>query len=464
VNRRPVSTFGRRLLLVTLAALAVRLVVFALDAHEVPLNDGLWYHAQAQIIAGGHGYLAPGEYLFAHRSYPTAEHAPLYPALLALVTWTFHQSILLHQVAGLLMGTAGVFAVGMLGRRVGGDRVGLAAAVLAALAPNVWQYETLLLSESLLLLTLSLFLLAVYRFRERPDAWRAVQLGATIALCAYTRSELALLGIVIVVPLVLRAPGLRGVWARLGMLTVTALVAVALMAPWSIRTMTVADTPVLFSNNLDSVIAGANCRATYDGSAVGSWMPNCNVSEIRPGEGQIGEFARNRARGIRYLTHHLDRVPTVMVFRAARGWEVYKPFAGLGSDGRSVPLAVTTTIAFWLLAAFGAVGAVMLHRRGRIVWPLVALAPYVTVLAMLGYGAPRLRYPLDIALLVLAAEPVAAVVARFRSPARVEPADATAASTEAASPLTTRYSTLWSRFGVPTRRPSRSCTPMSAPT
>ena len=401
------GTFPRRLLLVTLGALAVRLIVVALDSYALPLDDGLWYHGQAEIIAGGHGYLAPGQFFFQDRSLATAEHPPLFPGLLALVTWTFHQSIRLHQVACVLMGTAGVVAVGLLGRRVGGERVGLFAAMIAAVAPNVWQYETLLLSESLIPLTLSLFLLAVYRFRESPGSWRAVQLGFTLALAAYTRSELALLGLVIVVPLVARTPGPSGVGPRLRLLVVAGVTTLALMAPWSIRTLTATDTPVIFTNNLDSVIAGANCRAAYDGPTVGSWIPACNPTPDRKPGGQIEGFARSREKGLDYMRAHLDRLPAVMVFRAGRAWEVYRPFEGLGSGGQSVPLSVATIISFYVLAVLGTIGAVRLRRQGRAVWPLVVLAPYVTVLAMLGYGTPRLRFPVDVALLVLAAVPVA---------------------------------------------------------
>ena len=424
-------TFGRRLGLVTAGALVLRLIVFALDAHALPLNDGLWYHSQAQIIAGGHGYLAPGQYFYQGLAYPTAEHPPLFPGLLALVTWTFHQSIRYHQVACALIGTAGVVAVGLLGRAVGGARVGITAAVLAAVIPDVWQFETLLLSETLLVLTLSLFLLAVYRFRARPGAWRAVQLGFTLALVAYTRSELALLGLVIVVPLVARAPGLSGALARLRLLAAVGLTAVALIAPWSIRTLTMADTPVLFSNNLDSVIAGANCPATYDGAAVGSWLAWCNASPIRKGEGQVEAYARSRRKGLDYLDAHLDRLPTVMVFRAGRAFELYRPFQSAGTDGRSTPLAVVTTISFYALFVLGAIGAVRLRRQGRTVWPLVVLVPYVAVLAVLGYGAARLRFPADVALLVLAAEPVAAVFARRRGSAGPDDGTPVAAPTAA---------------------------------
>lgn len=405
--------FGQYLLLVAAGALVLRLIVIALHSNELPLNDGLWYHGEAWIIANGHGYLAPGEFIYAGEAFPTAEHPPLFPGILAAVTWIFHHSVVLHQVTCAAIGTAGVITIGLLGRRVGGERCGIAAAAIAALAPNVWQYETQLLSESLMVLTLGLFLLAVYRFRERPDRWRAAQLGFTLALAAYTRSELALLGLVIVVPLVVRTPGLLGAGARWGRLALAGATCLALMAPWSIRTLTVSETPVVFSNNLDSVIAGANCDATYYGPAVGTWVPRCNPTPPRRGEGQIEGYARARQKGLEYMGSHLRRLPTVMVFRAGRAWSLYQPFSDLGTDGRGVPLSVASILSFYALVVLGAIGAVRLRRQGRVVWPLVVLMPYVTVLAMVGYGVPRLRFPADIALLVLAAEPVAAAWSRW---------------------------------------------------
>jgi 4-amino-4-deoxy-L-arabinose transferase-like glycosyltransferase len=470
---------------IVLVGLAIRLIVVALASRDLPFGDSIWYDAQSRIIADGHGYLAPGQFIFQSRSLATAEHPPLFPFLLAIVNWMGTESVLAHQVACTVMGAAGVAAVGLLGRAVGGPRLGLVAAGLAAVAPTLWQYDALVLSESLLVFSFALFLLTVYRFREAPSTWRAVAVGVTLALAAYTRTEMLLLA-VIVIPLVVRAPGVDGWLARTKLLAVAGLTAVVLLAPWTIRNLTVFDRTVLFSNNMDSVIAGANCDATYHGDGLGSWSPGCNSGNL-PQNDESVSFALIRHRGLEYARHHLDRLPVVVAARVGRAWEVYRPFQGIGTDGRSDGLWIASTLFFWISVVLGGVGAVMLRRAGRIVWPLVVVAPFVTVLAAASYGLPRLRVPLDIVLVVLAAAPIERAIAWFgrrRAPAgddgRGSTADRQAGAsttgpgsvdaavqaraTASGSPLTTRYSVLRSRDTVPTRSPTGLWMPICAPT
>ena len=125
----------------------------------------------------------------------------------------------------------------------------------------------------------------------------------------------------------------------------------------------------------------------------------------------------------------------------------------------------------------------MLHRAGRLMWPLVSVAGFVTLLTFVTYGAPRLRAPLDVALLVLAAVPIAAALERLPSrrraggtgprraqagaPVDTEAAEAAATRarpTSSASPHTTRYSWLRRRDTVPTRTPDGLWMPICAPT
>jgi hypothetical protein len=125
---------------------------------------------------------------------------------------------------------------------------------------------------------------------------------------------------------------------------------------------------------------------------------------------------------------------------------------------------------------------VMLHRARRMMWPLASVAGFVTLLAVATYGAPRLRAPLDVALLVLAAVPIERGLARVfgwdqdgpeptsadqvdASAGTAEPAPASEAATRAHStasraPLTTRYSVLRRCETAPTRSPSRLWIPI----
>ena len=238
---RSTGSFTTWLIGITALGLVLRIVVIALASRDLPFDDGIWYLGQSQIISAGHGYLSPAKYLFNHyQEYATAEHPPLYPGLLAGMAWLGPGSVLGLQMTTAVAGAAGVPVIGLLGRRVAGPHVGIIAAFLCAVAPNIWQYDQVLLSESMLPLTFGLFLLALYRLWDRPTAGATVFAGVTLAAAGYNRVELLLLG-ALVVPLVVRNPRLDGAAVRLGRIAAVAGVALVLIAPWTIRNLTTFD-------------------------------------------------------------------------------------------------------------------------------------------------------------------------------------------------------------------------------
>ncbi len=419
-------SFVRGLLLIGVAGLVIRLVVVAFASRALPFGDGFWYFIESRIIAEGRGYLAPGQFVFKGLHLATAEHPPLFPALLAVTTFLSSGSVLALQLTTAFLSALGVIVMGLLGRAVAGARVGLVAAALAAIAPNIWGYNELLLSESLLVATVGLFLLAVYRYWDRPTIGRAVAMGAALALATYTRTEVVFLGPLIVIPVVVMQRDLEGRAARLRGLAAAGLMTVVLLAPWTVRNLATFHDPVLFSNNQDSVIAGANCLTTYYGSGLGSWDIYCNTKHLPQHEDQSVVFAVSRRRGIRFAEDHASRLPIVIGARIGRTWEIFRPFQGVGTDGRSSWIWITGTVMFWLLAIVGALGAWQLRKERRLVWPLVAMVPFVTLMAAVTYGLVRLRMPLDVALLVLAAVPIERGITRLRNrrPSSVDPSSA----------------------------------------
>jgi len=63
-----------------------------------------------------------------------------------------------------------------LARRVAGVRVGLVAAALAAVYPALWIRDAQVMSESLVVLTTALFLLAVVAYLDAPGVRRVVMI------------------------------------------------------------------------------------------------------------------------------------------------------------------------------------------------------------------------------------------------------------------------------------------------
>ena len=89
--------------------------------------------------------------------------------------------------------------------------MGLIAAAIGAVYAGLWVYERAILSETLLLPEIAVFLLLVYRFRNVPSIGRCAVLGGLCGVMAMTRSEQILVFPLVVVPLVLGATGATGV-------------------------------------------------------------------------------------------------------------------------------------------------------------------------------------------------------------------------------------------------------------
>jgi hypothetical protein len=409
------TSFGVRLAAITLLGLVVR-VVFAL--HFGPRlgigGDGLTYHFTANFLADGKGYVDAQSLAFAGVQRPSAEHPPLYPTLLGAVSALGGDGFSAHRVASCFMGAGTVAAIGFLGRRVGGARVGLLAGAIAALHPLLVLTDETLYSESLYGLTIALALIAAYRYLDRTTGLRAAVLGGAIGLAAMTRSEALLLLVLLAVPVVWQARV-----HRLRHVVLVAVACVVVIAPWTIRSTLALDSPVLLSTNLGGLLAGANCHATYYTADIGTWKFTC-FRPLPRFDRQAELAAYLRRKGLRYARHHAGRVPVVVAARVGRVWDVYRPLQNVDYEafyeGRQRTTSQIGLGVYYVLLALAVYGAVVLRRRRETL--LVLLAPFalVTVMAALSYGITRFRIPADVALVVLAAVACDALMRRLRAP------------------------------------------------
>ena len=239
-------------------------------------GDPFYYHAQANLLANGHGFADPFGWQLNHALIrPTAQHPPLYTLALALVSWFGGESYMAHKIASCVIGAGTILVIGLVGRRVGGPRVGVIAAVIAAAYPNLWLVDGVVLSEDLFALTIGLTILAAYRFRDRPDVLSACFVGATIALAALVRGEAVMLGLFLAVPLMLLTKTIRFP-RRAVLLVIAGAACVVVLAPWVYRNLTAFKEPVVLSTNSYGVLAVANCDETYYGELIGFWYFNCD--------------------------------------------------------------------------------------------------------------------------------------------------------------------------------------------
>jgi 4-amino-4-deoxy-L-arabinose transferase-like glycosyltransferase len=414
--------FALRLLAVAAGALALRVLLTVVVTPHVPaIGDFYSYHDLANTIAKGYGYVDPASTRYGP-AVATAGHPPLWPELLSLVSRLGgdgapigsrgFDGFTAHRLTGAVVGTGTVVAIGYLGRRVAGARVGLVAAGLAAIYPVMIAADGSLMPETLFALCVAVAMLLAYRVLDAPNGWWALALGLAIGVSSLARSEGLFLLLLLALPVIWR----RGIPARV-VATRTALaclgVAVAI-GPWTIRNWERFDQPVIGSTNQGSLVAGSNCHDTYYGRNIGLWHIEC-VGPVRLGENEAETSSRQRRQGIDYAADHAGRVPLVMAVRILRTWDLYQPWLGTSfNEGRTVTVSRIGLISFWLLLALAIPGAVVLYRRHAPLRVLLAPVLLVSLASALGSGTTRYRHAAEISVVILAAVALSAALDRRR--------------------------------------------------
>ena len=420
--------FRPALAVIVVAALVLRVVyVYVSRRNFDPHGDAFFYHAAANLLADGKGFISPF-FVQAGLHREAAEHPPLYIIFLAIPSVLGMKSVMAHLLWSCLLGTATVGLVGLLGRAVGGARVGLVAAAIAALYPNLWAPDGMLQAETLSMFAATGTLLLAYRYWQRPSWQRLVLVGAGCALGALARSELILLIPLLVVPLAFLTRD-RPWRDRLRWLGASVLAAALLVAPWTIYNTTRFVHPILLSAQIDPLLASANCHSTYYGELQGYFDIQCaadiaKMHGLTLADDESQENVVYRREALAYVRAHLSRLPTVEGVRLLRIVGLYRTklyvYADAYIEGRNpVWISWAALYSFWVLALLAIAGGIArrraTRRHGRTsppIYPLIAPIVVVLLTVLVTYASTRFRTSAEPSIAVLAAIAVDAAIAR----------------------------------------------------
>jgi len=401
------------LLAIATAAFTGRVVyTLTVARHARHSLDELAYAGAATSVSEGHWFnFAP---LFSAHRVQIADHGPLTSLVLAPTALLTDHSVDAMRITVAVVGSIVVVLIGLLGREVATSRVGLIAAGVAAVYPNLFAHDGLLMSETFAALGSALTLLFTYRLLRTPNWGNAVGAGVACAIAMLSRGELVLFVPLLVVPSVLMATRLP--WARrlqlAGIATLTAAIAIA---PWVGYNLSRFDRPVLISYTDGGLFLGSNCATTYSGALFGFWDGRCHVVAHK-GEDLSAVEERARREGLTYAWRHLDRLPLVIAAREGRTWGVYRvgQMTRIAGETEGIPTTVMWAgwATYWLLIGLAAAGIRTLRRRGVTLFPLLAPFGIVVIVTALFYGHTRFRIPAEISIVVLAAVTLDALIDR----------------------------------------------------
>jgi 4-amino-4-deoxy-L-arabinose transferase-like glycosyltransferase len=410
---------------------------------QCTVGDQIFYNAAANTLAAGHGFVEPlwGVTHPGEKAPPAADHPPLTVVVLGGVNWLveheplssiagdrFDTNVREDRYAMVLFGTILVLLIGLLGRRVGravprldADTVGLVAAGIAALSPNIWVNDGLVMSETLTALAVVGACLLAFALWDRPNLLRAAALGALCGLAAMGRAELVLfvplLGVV--VALTTRKP-----WAdRAAFAFVVMLASLVVIGPWVGYNASRFEDGTFVSTNDGIALAGSYCDNVFYGRGVGLTAiagPTACIDNPPPPGDQSQVEAVYRKRALHYMRTHLRRMPAVVAARIGHTWSLYRPMdmiafnKGEGREGWVTRWGLVVYYPTLIAAVAGAI--VMWTRRARrALWVLLVPAIGVTIGVAVTYGQTRFRAAAEPSLAILAAVGLLAGIAELRS-------------------------------------------------
>jgi 4-amino-4-deoxy-L-arabinose transferase-like glycosyltransferase len=420
--------FLTRLGLITAGAAAWRIwYVLGPVMTRIPhlgLDDEFFYSAQARLVADGKGFLNPFGYFApvgsaAHRIFPTAVHPPLYTVFLAVPAKLGLSTPQEQRIFTALLGCATVFLIGMLGRRIAGERTGLIAALLAAAYPALWSNDSMLGLETLYGFLVILALLAVYRMWSRPNLASAALVAVWLSLATLTRSEGVILFAIVALPAIVLVPGVVRK-DRVKMLGVMSLVAVVLVGPWVVRNLTTFEKPTLLGSGFGWVLLDGSCDTTFYGSKLGYWDDSCSLKDYPPTLEETLVDERARTKALDYIGNHKARLPVVVLARIGRVWDLYRPTQNvefnIAGERRGHAASWAILVGYYLLLPGAIAGLVVMRKRRVPIFPFLAIAAATTLTVALSFGITRYRAPVDVVLPVLAAVAIDAALRRRHGP------------------------------------------------
>jgi len=367
-------------------------------------GDAAGYWELGEHIARGESYQLlgqPGDSL-AQASIPReVPRMPGFPALLGLVRALLGDNLLVTRLVLAAVGTLACYLVYLLGCRIHGPSVGLAAAAACAFSPTLVGFSVLVLSETLFAAILLACLLgAETLLRRGPDLDRRPRLSAAVwtglAGCAavYVRPGwLAALPLFAVIWIVISAERGRAAVEA----TVLLLVVAVGLLPWAWRNHQVSGHTVL-----TTLWVGPSL---YDGlrpAATGHSDMQFIIDDGLFADPDQTEYAIDRH--YRHAAWEFARrQPGAAAWLGlVKCWRFLKPWPSADQFGRwwQVTAVAVPTLLLYLLALRGA----WIYRHQPWTW-LLAAGPllYFAALHTIFVGSLRYRIPAEYSLWILAA-------------------------------------------------------------
>jgi len=395
-------------------------------------SDPEAYLLQGETIARGEGYANPLvdiENAIRRRHHetplaaePASFYPPGYPIFVAAVTWTvWHTPIpdgdLVRTIEYVqaLLGALTILFVFLIARRVFDPRVGLLAAAIVAMYPNLIATTATLQFETVFIALLLATVLVLLPAATRPDEGRArlVVSGALIGAIALIHPTITVL---IVAFLAVRTTMRRPWRETIRDVAILTVCAVLVIAPWTIRNAVRLHAFVPIATGAGPALCQSRNSEATGAIDLGVLDRQCAPKRV------ASSFVSQEVAVNRYATSHAIRWVVTHPFAELQMWwrrtdlayridtsGLYAPSL-TGNARRTVTtLSNVVSLAVLALATLGAVVTLARRRHPAVIFFITATVALAAVPIIL-FGDPRYRVPAEPLFAVLAAAALGAAI------------------------------------------------------
>lgn len=368
------------------------------------IHDQITYDALTKSILAGRGYSFEYYwYPFTPANTPTSHWSFLYPLYLAGVYAVFgYHPLAARMIQGALSGALAAWLIYRLGKRLFGERVGLAAAALSAVYIYSVYYDAALMTESFYIVGILAMLNLVLDITDGTG--RAVVkwalLGVALGITTLLRQSVLPWAAVMLLWIVW-AGRKRVRWTHV--LIPLAIVAL-FIAPWTIRNYRAYGEFLLLNSNAGFAMYSSQAPAH------GTLFISAHVEPLPPELAGLNEAQMDRAlmrRGIQFVLDDPGRYALLSLSRVA---VFFKFWPGPESSTMS---NISRALSYALYLPFFLYGLYLSRREWRRCSLLYLFGVVYSLVHILTWASIRYRIPIDAAFMPFAALAVVDIASRL---------------------------------------------------
>lgn len=374
-------------------ALVLRLYI-AFSSTKAIAHDAAYYSGLAKSIVEGKGFSISGK--------PTSFKEPFYSFFLASIYYIFGQNYVSVRIIQAVLGTLTCIIIFLVAKRLFNDKTAIISALISCFYPVFIKTTEYILTENLYTFLLIAAVFFLLRYIQGSGYKNLAFCGAILGIASLTRSVIVFFPVFILTLLGRKIISLRcGSKKYVIGLVIFLFFFILPIVPWAIRNWKVHHRFVPISTTL-----GIGLYTSYvpnEGKLYGLTARDEVVEKSRSIESEAEQSDFLTMQALKYIKNNPIRVLKLEILKTAYFWSVF--------DWEIIGNGVYNFMYGFVMPFF--ILGIFINKRFRELLPVYLPILYGFFMALVFYGSPRFRLPVEPYIIIISAAGITGFIQRF---------------------------------------------------